>query len=50
MFANPYVNVYNLQIGEELCIPVRMRPRTEDEMVNEMETEVEMENEIETEE
>ena len=23
MFANPYVNVYNLQVGEELCIPVR---------------------------
>lgn len=21
MFANPYVNVYNLQIGDELCIP-----------------------------
>ena len=20
--ANPYVNVYNLQIGDELCIPV----------------------------
>ncbi len=25
MFANPYVDVYNLQIGDELCIP-RMRP------------------------
>lgn len=23
MRANPYVNVYNLRIGEELCIPVR---------------------------
>ncbi len=25
MFANPYVNVYNLQIGDELCIP-KIRP------------------------
>lgn len=23
MFANPYVNVYNLQVGDELCIPAR---------------------------
>ena len=30
MVANPYVNVYNLQIGDELCIPVRMQPRTEE--------------------
>lgn len=22
MYANPYVNVYNLQIGDELCVPV----------------------------
>ena len=22
LLANPYVNVYNLQIGDELCIPV----------------------------
>lgn len=22
MYANPYVNIYNLQIGDELCIPV----------------------------
>lgn len=22
MLANPFVNVYNLQVGEELCIPV----------------------------
>jgi hypothetical protein len=21
LFANPWVNVYNLQIGDELCIP-----------------------------
>ena len=27
MNANPYVNVYNLQIGNRLCIPV-MRPQT----------------------
>lgn len=30
MRANPYVNVYNLRIGEELCIPVRPQPRMED--------------------
>lgn len=29
MRANPYVNVYNLRIGEELCIPVRPQPRME---------------------
>lgn len=23
MYANPYVNVYNLQVGDELCIPTR---------------------------
>ncbi len=26
IFANPFVDVYNLQIGEELCIPVSPRP------------------------
>lgn len=26
MYANPYVNVYNLQIGDEICVPV-MIPR-----------------------
>ena len=25
--ANPYVNIYNLQIGDEICIPRRIRPR-----------------------
>lgn len=25
MYANPFVNIYNLQIGEELCIPVSFR-------------------------
>lgn len=27
MFANPFVNVYNLQIGDELCIPISIQPR-----------------------
>ena len=31
MFANPFVNVYNLQIGDELCIPVSMRPERREE-------------------
>lgn len=26
MFANPYVDVYNLKVGDELCIPSRMEP------------------------
>lgn len=30
MFANPYVNVYNLQIGDELCIPTRMQSFMDD--------------------
>ncbi|WP_075720267.1 LysM peptidoglycan-binding domain-containing protein [Roseburia sp. 499] len=30
MFANPYVNVYNLQVGDELCIPTRLRQRGEE--------------------
>jgi LysM repeat protein len=21
LYANPYINVYNLQVGDELCIP-----------------------------
>ena len=28
LFANPYINVYNLQIGDEICIPRRIRPRS----------------------
>lgn len=28
MFANPFVNVYNLQVGDELCIPISIQPRT----------------------
>lgn len=31
MFANPYVNIYNLQIGDELCIPVSPQPRMQSE-------------------
>lgn len=27
MYANPYVNIYNLQVGDELCIPVGPQPR-----------------------
>ncbi len=30
MYANPYVDVYNLQEGDEICVPV-MTPRMEDE-------------------
>ena len=22
MYANPYVNIYNLQVGDEICVPV----------------------------
>lgn len=36
MYANPYVNVYNLQIGDELCVPVYpMQQGTEKEPVRE---------------
>lgn len=31
MFANPFVNVYNLQIGDELCIPVSMARENQNE-------------------
>ena len=27
LFANPWVNVYNLQIGDELCIPGFRMPK-----------------------
>ncbi|MEY8391832.1 LysM domain-containing protein [Lachnospiraceae bacterium 45-W7] len=27
MFSNPFVDVYNLQIGDELCIPATIQPR-----------------------
>lgn len=27
LLANPYVNVYNLQAGDEICIPLQRRPR-----------------------
>lgn len=32
MYANPYVNIYNLQIGDELCIPVGQEPRAGESM------------------
>ena len=25
MYANPFVDIYNLQVGDELCIPVSLR-------------------------
>lgn len=43
MYANPYVNVYNLQVGDELCIPVRMQ-NVPEEMGMELETEMGMED------
>lgn len=27
LYANPYINIYNLQPGDEVCIPLRRRPR-----------------------
>lgn len=27
LYANPYINIYNLQVGDEVCIPLRRRPR-----------------------
>lgn len=27
IFANPFVDIYNLQIGDELCIPAAPMPR-----------------------
>lgn len=26
MFANPFVDIYNLQIGDELCVPAAVPP------------------------
>ncbi len=26
IFANPFVDIYNLQIGDELCIPATLQP------------------------
>lgn len=31
LFANPFVNVYNLQIGDELCIPISPQPRNQEQ-------------------
>ena len=28
MYENPYVNIYNLQVGDELCIPVNRKTET----------------------
>lgn len=36
MYANPYVNIYNLQVGDELCIPVGPQPRAGEEMERRM--------------
>lgn len=30
MYANPFVDIYNLQVGDELCIPVSLRGMSED--------------------
>lgn len=27
LYANPYINIYNLQIGDEICIPRKIQPR-----------------------
>ena len=27
LLANPYINIYNLQVGDEVCIPLGRRPR-----------------------
>ena len=27
LYANPYINIYTLQVGDEVCIPLRRRPR-----------------------
>ena len=32
MFANPFVDVYNLQIGDELCIPATIQPRQAEDL------------------
>lgn len=37
--ANPYVNVYNMQVGEEICIPVQpQEPETMSYVVKEGDT------------
>ena len=25
MYANPFVDIYNLQVGDEICVPVVLR-------------------------
>lgn len=29
MYSNPFVDIYNLQVGDELCIPVSLHRREE---------------------
>ena len=36
MYANPFVNIYNLQVGDELCIPVGTQPRSMEEIESRM--------------
>ena len=50
MFANPFVNVYNLQIGDELCIPVSIQPRNpENRMQGELMEDMGMPRELQAE-
>ncbi len=36
MYANPFVNIYNLQVGDELCIPVGTQSRSVEEIESRM--------------
>lgn len=36
MYANPFVNIYNLQVGDELCIPVGTQSRSAEEIESRM--------------
>lgn len=29
MYANPFVDIYNLQVGDEICVPVVLRRGTD---------------------
>ena len=50
MFANPFVNVYNLQIGDELCIPISIQPRNpENRMQGELMEDMGMPRELQAE-
>ncbi|MCI8418616.1 MAG: LysM peptidoglycan-binding domain-containing protein [Lachnospiraceae bacterium] len=39
LLANPYVNVYNLQPGDEICIPRKGRPRVWNQEMRDLEEE-----------